>query len=408
MLSLALLTATLLTQSVSLAGKEPALMPTNRLGPDFFSYSLGAPASGAQCLNALITSDQADAITCTRASTAMCTKADGTMVSHSADRCRVQANGILREWTRTNEALRSQEIDNAAWTPLNGFIVAPVRTANAAVAPDGTTTAEQIDFPSSMDGIADHYSYLFSVLADNTSTRAGSIYLKGCSGSGTIWLWGHTGAAVSGHVACAYTSGAWSRCSTTFTGSIGSGGDFLVFGIDQRIAAQTTTSTQCVYAWGAQAEVGAFPTSYIPTAGTTVARSTDEITTTLSQGIASRGCMSASVTYGATYPAAGGTDSWLNLGGQSHLQTYSATNVRATDGTNQPTITIASMLNGTTAARAHWSAATGFNVTSGATTNSTAFTGSASGTNVLTIGGLVESYFEIRAIRANTNAAGCQ
>jgi hypothetical protein len=47
--------------------------------------------------------------------------------------------GILLEPAATNLALRSQEFDNPAWTTQASSV-----TANAAVAPDGTTTADSL------------------------------------------------------------------------------------------------------------------------------------------------------------------------------------------------------------------------------------------------------------------------
>ena len=51
-----------------------------------------------------------------------------------------QGTNQLRLSARTNKLLRSQEFDNAAWADIN----TPIVTANTAVAPDGTVTADTI------------------------------------------------------------------------------------------------------------------------------------------------------------------------------------------------------------------------------------------------------------------------
>ena len=67
---------------------------------------------------------------------------DGTgdlTFTRASDATRVASNGLI-EKVRTNLVLQSQTFDNASWTKTTDGQV--TITANAAVAPDGTTTAE--------------------------------------------------------------------------------------------------------------------------------------------------------------------------------------------------------------------------------------------------------------------------
>ena len=123
----------------------------------FFEF---APASGAgmgtACACTTPTGAKGEALTFTRTGNATCSKqglattgiADGDLVVCTANQPRVESSGgvlgLRVEGARTNSVLRSQELDNAAWTlDFAGGGVIPTRTANAATAPDGTPSAER-------------------------------------------------------------------------------------------------------------------------------------------------------------------------------------------------------------------------------------------------------------------------
>lgn len=77
--------------------------------------------------------------TYTRASAAMALTVAGVIQSCSVDAPQRTDRGLALEPAATNLLVRSQEFDNASWAKTNATV-----TANVAVAPDGTTTADLV------------------------------------------------------------------------------------------------------------------------------------------------------------------------------------------------------------------------------------------------------------------------
>src|SRR5690606_5381998 len=85
-------------------------------------------------------------VTFTRASEGTYFDSAGTQQTAAVNEPRVdydpltlELRGLLVEEQRTNLLLRSQEFDNASWSKVSSSV-----SANAAVAPDGTLTADKI------------------------------------------------------------------------------------------------------------------------------------------------------------------------------------------------------------------------------------------------------------------------
>jgi hypothetical protein len=143
-------------------------------------------------------------------------------------------------------------------------------------------------------------------------------------------------------------------------------------------------------------------TSHIPTAGTTAARARDILASTLPSSIDTAGCFSATVKYGA---ALTGSDSWF-AGSDVALYSNSATELAAFAGDSaEAAITISSMLSTSTSARMYWGGAT-MGVVKGATSDTQAFSGSASALGIVTFADYLNGH--ILSIRVGTSAAGCQ
>lgn len=209
-------------------------------------------------------------ITFTRASSATRMNAQGLIEVVSADTPRfehsynsttgsVNSLGLLIEESRSNLLTYSEDFTNSAWTLFG----TTSRTANTVTAPDGNTTADTIVVPNS----SGMYQF-FSTSAGITYTF--SVWLRTPSSPQDILIVLNTNLGDPVEKTITVTS-TWQRFSVTKTTAVGS----------TLISSQLSQgSGGTFYVWGAQTEVGAFPTSYIPTVASTVTRSADNASIT--------------------------------------------------------------------------------------------------------------------------------
>lgn len=231
-------------------------------------------------------------ITVTRASTATRINERGVLETVAAgvpridfDPVTLACKGWLIEESRTNLVANSQEAIGSIGTAV---------TPNAALAPDGTMSMDLI-YEDTTTG--EHFSvdrnyaatagttYCFSVFIKDGGLATGRRYYHRIAGAATTsFLFDPTTQVVSGlDTTSGYVGHGVIPC--------GSG----VFRVWIAYTAQTSTnafnrpqlySTEAgavytgdgasgIYIWGAQLEVGSFPTSYIPTAGAAVTRAAD-------------------------------------------------------------------------------------------------------------------------------------
>lgn len=244
-----------------------------------------APTDGAgmtdECACTSPTGSQGEPLTFTRASSATCTKGptwsgidNGDLVYCTTDQPRVMrggdgtgSKGLLIETERINVVQRSQELDSAPWANSG---TAPVIRANHGVAPDGTTTADAIQFPAVADGAE---SVRYQTGLGTLNPGACSVYLKaappadgGVAVAGSIDM--AAGSSANPCVTCSYTTDTWTRCTLT-----GDTSTYVFIGNETAAAcAAGGRSEQNVYVWGVQCEAGKYTSSYIPTAGATATR----------------------------------------------------------------------------------------------------------------------------------------
>ena len=291
-------------------------------GYAFFEFApSGGAGMGAPCACTTPTGAKGEALTFTRASNGTCTKtttggltttgiANGDLVVCSSNQPRVEYDsqgvlGLLVESAGTNSVLRSQEVDNAAWTKEQDAAPrTPTVTADQAVAPDGTTTADRVQIPATgtTGQFSDWYqTWNTGALGDGLAC---SIYVKGVSASDTMDVCGFDG-AVWGCTPCTYVTGSWTRCSYVDSAGSGTLARYCQFGANRPHNGDLARNALDIYVWGMDGKAPAsYVTSYIPTVAAAVTRSAESATASVAMTITA-GNYSQAVTVQS--PAGSGT-----------------------------------------------------------------------------------------------------
>ena len=269
----------------------------------FFEF---APASGAgmpaACSTTAPTGAKGEAMTFARGSVATCTKtasgglattgiANGDLVQMSSNVARVEYDsagvlGLLVESSRTNSALRSEELDNAVWLQnADSAARNSTVTANQAVAPDGNTTADRLDLVATTGA---QFSSRQQSAACPATAQGMSVYLKSVTTGDSLDLCDNATC-----ITCTHVPGSWTRCVGSV--AIVAAGAFTIG--NMTVSTGTPRNAQSVYVWGLQCEAGSYATSYIPTTSAAVTRSEEAADFAVSLSPTAGMCVASSMNY---------------------------------------------------------------------------------------------------------------
>jgi hypothetical protein len=229
-------------------------------------------------------------VTFTRASTATYVDSQGIIRTATTDAPRITHDpttgrclGLLVEEARTNLHLWSEDVSE--WfTPLE-----VTASTDQTVAPDGTSTADQF---LETTATSLHSRGSTAIVFVNGTTYTYSVFVKSINGrnyeigfpllfSGRFARFDLSAGTVQGTDAgvtatITWLANGWFRCTATSTCDLSAGGARVSNFINDGSARSYTGDTGSgLYIWGAQLEVGEFPTSYIKTEGSTATRAAD-------------------------------------------------------------------------------------------------------------------------------------
>jgi len=163
-----------------------------------------------------------------------------------------------------NLLLQSQALATTPWGTAANGVSAPTVTNNAGTAPDGTTTATQINCSAITSGQFCYSYQAFSTPSGLNCTE--SIWLQSVSGTCTAYLEVEI-SGVRTSVACNLTT-TWQRFSLPFTSG---SAQYFIIGLDTRPTSSPSSQAAAnFYAWGAQLEQRSSVTAYNATTTTAI------------------------------------------------------------------------------------------------------------------------------------------
>ena len=249
----------------------------------------------------------------TRASTGTYVGADGLIKTAKVNEARFDSNpttgaglGLIVEGARTNAIIRSEDLGNASWSKTNLTV-----TSNAVTSPSGavdgdtiipsaTNTYKSLDIGITVSGGVTH-GFSFFAKPAGYNFLVISQYVVNNDGDGGFCVIDLVNGTLTQSIGTSIGSFAllnkqtfangWAKFSLSFVFNFinssslrfcpvptGTPTILQTVGADHGRPIFTGDGTSGASLWGVQAEPGAGPTSYIPTAGSTVTRAADVVT----------------------------------------------------------------------------------------------------------------------------------
>ncbi len=202
-------------------------------------------------------------LTMTRTTTKMFLNPNTLLLEEAAvDQLAIEANGALIEGRRTNLLTYSEAFDNVVWDKNAGGTTI---TANQGNGPDDTLSADRV---TNGNGNSNWMVQRPALSAENTYSF--SLWIKKLSGTTLmeVSIWDDVTTWQNEDVTSQLITNEWVLVSINATTGVGS--TTFAVGLGNNIS-----DDRDVLIWGAQLELGAFPSSYIPTVAAAVMRTQD-------------------------------------------------------------------------------------------------------------------------------------
>jgi hypothetical protein len=242
-------------------------------------------------------------VTFTRTTTATRTNSSGVIESVAINGPRfdynpttLAPNGLLIEEQRVNLLTRSEEFQTT-WTNERSseqadVIISPASTLTGDKLVEDTTASNTHLILQGVSGLASGSTLSFTVYlkaAERISARlqindgtslANAVFANYDVSTGLASSTQSIGTFTGATSAITPVGNGWFRCSISGVATGVTAVQCRIFLVSGTTTVYTGDGTSGIYIWGAQLEVGAFPTSYIPTVASQVTRTADVATMT--------------------------------------------------------------------------------------------------------------------------------